>query len=273
MEHGLIEHLPHISHSNEIPLDFEPHSKISKRAYPKLRSIATPPGNTFSKDDENLHNGIAYGEEQRHSARGRVLSESVDRIPSNDDTTHPQPPNIGKQAKSLQSKILARGNSYSTSDPLNILEPVIRNGLPVHLEPIENPGLKKLPIPDKVIIAKFEKQSSFSGKAERVRSNSAKRTPTHAEIQKQKRKLQAPRIEEESTVFREQLSEMQQSHHRRKERPLYVRMISRAQKRRQFEERKKVINIYYSVNNSIFVFIKRIKYCDSGGRIRRIKEV
>ena len=229
--HG--EHLPHIHHLHDIPADFDSHTKISlsKKAYPvKLKSIA-----------DELHGGIAA------IPRGKFVSESLDSdyFESAAQQQNPQPPFVGKQSKSLQAKIYSRANANGEVSKLDH-DIVNRNGLV--LEPLDN--TKKTAPTDKPP-ASFVKQSSFESSnnknkekpvLEKKRSFSAKEKASDSVV---RQKRIPPRIEEEGTIFRQQLTDMQQSHQRRrKERPLYVRMVSRAQKKRLDEDRKKVLYIF-----------------------------
>lgn len=237
--HG--EHLPHIHHVHDIHTDFEIHTKggnVSKKPYPvKLKSIA-------ARDDEALHGGIASSDD--HKLRGKLVSESLDFDHFEiSQQQNPQPPFVGKQSKSLQAKIISRGNSYATEN-LKMEHDSVGNRNGLVLEPLESSSVKKhLPIEKPP--ASFVKQASFESASnnrlkekpmlEKKRSYSGKEKA--AESVRHKRV--PPRIEEEGTVYREQLTDMQQSHdRRRKERPLYMRMVSRAQKKRLDEDRKKV---------------------------------
>ena len=210
----------------------------------KLKSIATV------RDDEALHGGIASLDELKNNLRGKLVSESLDL----DHFENPQPPFVGKQSKSLQAKIISRGNSNAPENSKMEHDTLVnRNGLV--LEPLENSSVKKYLPTDKPPVS-FVKQASFESASnnrnkdrpvlEKKRSYSGKEKATESV----RHRRVPPRIDEEGTVYREQLTDMQQSHHRRrKERPLYVRMISRAQKKRLDEDRRKVRKRFYRDRN------------------------
>mmetsp|Transcript_29971 Transcript_29971/g.41180 ORF Transcript_29971/g.41180 Transcript_29971/m.41180 type:complete len:433 (-) Transcript_29971:267-1565(-) len=239
--HSPIEHLPHLHHVNELAdIDFPP-SKISSTRIGvgvKLRSIETPPSKKIFENDLN------FGDEPRLNSREKHHTEHQDNClfhpVGSDSTSHqqPQPPLIGKPSKSLQAK-LSKGYSFNNDGSRN---DDLHNRNNLILEPIEHVSVKKVVVND----AKFEKQTSFSEKStQHRRSNSFREmfneSPKSVKQTPSSNYAKPPRVEEEGTVLRGKLLDVQQSHQRqRKERPLYIRMISRAQRKRQDEDRKKV---------------------------------
>lgn len=240
IHHSPIEHLPHLHHPNDFnDVDFPP-SKLSTNARVgvgiKLRSIGSPPSNKLFDTDNN------FGDEPRLNSRGRHHAEQQDSFlfnPVINDSSlfqQPQPPLVGKPSKSLQAK-LSKGHSFSNNDAASRNDEIFnRNNL--ILEPIEHTTVKKFNND-----TKFEKQTSFSEKSSQKRSNSFREVFNESpkSIKRPADYPKPPRVEEEGTVLRGKLLDVQQSHQRqRKERPLYIRMISRAQRRRHDEDRKKV---------------------------------
>lgn len=208
---------------------------VKKNIAVRLKSISTPPNSHIQNgtiSDSDVHPG---NNDDRLSARGKYLSDN-----------ELQPP---RQSKSLQSKIvMQRGSSFSADPSRYDIEAINRNSL--HLEPLDPFAVKKLSSDNKPPIGKLDKQFSFHNR--NANQNYGESDQPRPPILEKRRSMKdvfgqqinvvrkPPRVEEEGTVLRGKLSDVQQSHQRRKERPLYLRMISRAERRKTEEDRKKV---------------------------------